>query len=138
MYITARHDAQQVAGDSRAPSFDLNQLPPEFRDFFRNMPGGPGGSQAPRGQRRGGIASGSGFVVSTDGVILTNNHVVDGASEVTVRLLDRREFKAKVVGRDPNTDVAVLKIDAKGLTAAPLGGAPHPGRPVGRVRSRRR
>ncbi|HXD22358.1 MAG TPA: trypsin-like peptidase domain-containing protein, partial [Gemmatimonadaceae bacterium] len=73
---------------------------------------------APRG---GGIASGSGFIVSTDGYILTNNHVVDGASEVTVRLLDRREFKAKVVGRDPNTDVAVIKINANNLTAAPLG-----------------
>jgi serine protease Do len=85
------------------------------------MPGMPGDPQAPRGRSRGGIASGSGFVVSNDGFILTNNHVVDGASEVTVRLLDRREFKARVVGRDPNTDVAVLKIDAKNLTAAPLG-----------------
>ena len=69
----------------------------------------------------GGMASGSGFVVSKDGYILTNNHVVDGASEVRVRLLDRREFKAKVIGRDPNTDVAVIKIDATGLTPAPLG-----------------
>ena len=67
------------------------------------------------------MASGSGFVVSNDGYILTNNHVVDGASEVRVRLLDRREFKAKVIGRDPNTDVAVIKIDATGLTPAPLG-----------------
>ena len=67
------------------------------------------------------MASGSGFIVSNDGYILTNNHVVDGASEVRVRLLDRREFKAKVVGRDPNTDVAVIKIDATSLTAAPLG-----------------
>jgi serine protease Do len=120
VYITARHDAQQVSGDSRSPSLDLSQVPPELRDFFRNMPGMPGNPQSPRAQRRGGMASGSGFVVSTDGFILTNNHVVDGASEVTVRLLDRREFRAKVVGRDPNTDVAVLKIDAKNLTAAPL------------------
>jgi serine protease Do len=70
---------------------------------------------------RGGVASGSGFIVSTDGYILTNNHVVDGAAEVRVRLLDRREFKAKVIGRDPNTDVAVIKIDASNLAAAPLG-----------------
>ena len=65
--------------------------------------------------------SGSGFVVSSDGYILTNNHVVEGAEQVTVRLLDRREFKAKVVGTDPNTDVAVLKIDAKGLPPVALG-----------------
>jgi serine protease Do len=120
VYITARHDAQQVSGQPQGQSIDPNQLPPEFRDFFKNMPGMPGNPQAPRGKSRGGMASGSGFIVSPDGYILTNNHVVDGASEVTVRLLDRREFKAKVVGRDPNTDVAVLKIDAKGLTAAPL------------------
>ena len=65
--------------------------------------------------------SGSGFVVSADGYILTNNHVVEGAEQVTVRLLDRREFKAKVVGSDANTDVAVLKIDAKGLQPVALG-----------------
>jgi serine protease Do len=120
VYITARHEAQAVSARQQGPSIDPSQLPPELRDFFRNMPGMPGNPQAPRGKSRGGMASGSGFVVSTDGFILTNNHVVDGASEVTVRLLDRREFKARVVGRDPNTDVAVLKIDAKGLTAASL------------------
>src|SRR5829696_4152975 len=65
--------------------------------------------------------SGSGFVVSADGYILTNNHVVEGAEQVTVRLLDRREFRAKVVGTDPNTDVAVLKIDARNLPPMALG-----------------
>src|SRR4051812_32749938 len=65
--------------------------------------------------------SGSGFVVSADGFVLTNNHVVEGAEQVTVRLLDRREFKAKVIGSDANTDVAVLKIDAKGLQPVSLG-----------------
>ena len=65
--------------------------------------------------------SGSGFVVSADGYILTNNHVVAGAERVTVRLLDRREFTATVVGADPNTDVAVLKIDAAGLPPLSLG-----------------
>jgi serine protease Do len=65
--------------------------------------------------------SGSGFIVSKDGYILTNNHVVDGSDQVTVRLLDRREFKAEIVGTDPNTDLAVLKIDAKNLVPAPLG-----------------
>ena len=56
---------------------------------------------------------GSGFIVSPDGIILTNAHVVDGASNVTVKLTDKREFKAKVIGVDKPSDVAVLKIDAK-------------------------
>ena len=114
VFITAREAASPVAQRGQAP--DLGMIPPELRQFFQ-MPGMPGTPQ-PHG---GGIASGSGFIVSPDGYILTNNHVVDGATEVTVRLLDRREFRAKVVGRDPNTDVAVLKIPATGLTAAPLG-----------------
>ena len=65
--------------------------------------------------------SGSGFIVSADGYILTNNHVVEGAETVIVRLLDRREFRAKVVGTDSNTDVAVLKIDGKSLPPVALG-----------------
>ena len=122
VYITAKQAAQPVSQRSRSHSQqpDLQQLPPEFRRFF-DMPGMPDDGDSPRAPRGGAIASGSGFIVSPDGYILTNNHVVDGASEVTVRLLDRREFKARVVGRDPNTDVAVIKIDAKNLTAAPLG-----------------
>ena len=58
---------------------------------------------------------GSGFIVSPDGLVLTNAHVVQNASEVTVKLTDRREFKAKVIGSDPQTDIAVLKIEAKNL-----------------------
>jgi serine protease Do len=65
--------------------------------------------------------SGTGFIVTQDGYILTNNHVVEGADKVTVRLLNRSEYTAKVIGTDPNTDVAVLKIDATGLTPAALG-----------------
>ncbi len=89
------------------------QLPPGFEDFFPRfrVP------QMPEFQEN----SGSGFIVSRDGYILTNDHVVDGSDQVTVRLLDRREFKAKVVGTDPNTDLAVLKIEADNLTPAPLG-----------------
>ena len=76
--------------------------------------------------------SGSGFIVSADGYILTNNHVVEGAEQVTVRLLDRREFKAKVIGTDPNTDVAVLKIDASQAAAGGAGQQRRrPGRRVG-------
>jgi serine protease Do len=85
---------------------------PSFEDFFQ-------------GQRRPQIeqGSGSGFIVSQDGYILTNNHVVQGADRVTVRLLDNREFTAKTVGTDPNTDVAVIKIQASGLPTVHLGDA---------------
>jgi serine protease Do len=87
-------------------------VPPEFQDFFRRYQG-----QVPR-MRQG---SGSGFIVSRDGYILTNNHVVEDADRVTVRLLDNREFQARVIGRDANTDVAVIKIDATGLPAVTFG-----------------
>jgi serine protease Do len=125
VYITSRLDAQPAANRSqrspRGQQPNLDQLPPELRDMLKGMvPQGMSPDDAPR-PRGGGMASGSGFVVSSDGYILTNNHVVDGASEVRVRLLDRREFKAKVIGRDPNTDVAVIKIEATRLTPAPLG-----------------
>ncbi|HET8648562.1 MAG TPA: Do family serine endopeptidase [Gemmatimonadales bacterium] len=87
------------------------RLPPGMERFF------PRFQQQPQFEE----GSGSGFIVSTDGYILTNNHVVEGADEVRVRLLDRREFTAKVVGTDPNTDIAVLKIPATGLTPVALG-----------------
>ena len=61
------------------------------------------------------------MIVSADGYILTNNHVVDGASDIEVSLKDKRQFKAKVVGTDPRTDIAVLKIDATGLSSVTLG-----------------
>ena len=84
-----------------------------FAPFFRGTP-----RSAPRGPTFG---EGSGFIISNDGVILTNAHVVDGADEVTVKLTDRREFVAKVLGSDEQTDVAVLQIDAKDLPTVELG-----------------
>ncbi len=86
-----------------------------FWEFFRRF----GGPQAPSETPVHGL--GSGFIVRSDGVILTNAHVVDGASEIRVKLTDRREFPAKVVGLDKATDVAVLRIDAKGLPTVKLG-----------------
>ena len=88
------------------------RLPPGFEDFFQT----PRRPQVEQG-------SGSGFIVSQDGYILTNNHVVQGADRVTVRLYDNREFTAKTVGTDPSTDVAVIKIQATSLPTVKLGDA---------------
>ena len=88
------------------------RLPPGMERFFPRF--GPNRPELEQG-------SGSGFIVSADGYVLTNNHVVEGAELVIVRLLDRREFKAKIVGTDANTDVALLKIEAKGLPPVALG-----------------
>ncbi len=100
-----------------------------FYDFLRRfgvpvpgMPGNGGGNRSPEQIQQG---VGSGFIVSADGYVLTNAHVVDGAGEVTVRLTDKREFKAKVVGTDKRTDVALLKIDANGLPYVRTGDAEH-------------
>src|SRR5213083_1304578 len=90
---------------------DNQRLPPGFQDFFPNLRRRP---QVEQG-------SGSGFIVSPDGFILTNNHVVAGADKVTVRLYDKREFTANVVGTDPNTDVAVIRIDARSLPSVGFG-----------------
>lgn len=95
--------------DKVSNNFRRRDLPPDvpdiFRDFFQQRPSPNRKSQA----------IGSGFIISDDGYILTNNHVVDGADEIRVRLIDRREFSAEVVGVDPRSDLALLKIDAKNL-----------------------
>ncbi len=89
-----------------------------LRQFFGGR-GGRGNFQAPQSHREGGL--GSGVIVSTDGYILTNNHVVDSATDVRVTLPDRREFKAKVIGTDPKTDIAVIKIEASNLPSLTVG-----------------
>jgi serine protease Do len=107
---------------NRAP--DMQDVPEEFQEFFRGfgMPRGRGGrgmpQQGPSMPVRG---QGSGFIVSADGYILTNAHVVENADQVTVRLTDRREYTAKVVGADKQSDVALLKVDAKDLPTVKLG-----------------
>ncbi len=111
--VTAR--AQRTAAQM-PPGIDPDD--PLFQFFKRFGPQfqGPQG-----GQQQLVRGLGSGFIVSPDGLILTNAHVVDGAQEVTVKLTDRREFKAKVLGSDPQTDVAVIRIDAKNLPTVRLG-----------------
>lgn len=99
----------------------LNQIPfrgAPFDDFFKHFFGE--NFQMPN--QRPAQGAGSGVVISDDGFILTNNHVVEGAQEVTVTLADKRDFKAEIVGRDPKTDLAILKISAgKNLPAAKMG-----------------
>ncbi|MBN9425229.1 MAG: Do family serine endopeptidase, partial [Burkholderiales bacterium] len=90
-----------------------------FSEFFRRFQApGQGPDARPEQPVRG---QGSGFIIDPNGVILTNAHVVRDAKEVTVKLTDRREFRARVLGADARTDIAVLKIDAHGLPTAPLG-----------------
>jgi serine protease Do len=131
--IQVAMNARAGAGGSRrfnAPEgMDPDDLPEPFRRFFQTPPGGRGGNggngggAAPPDRDRGpqSRGSGSGFIVSPDGFIVTNHHVIDGADEITVKLTDKRDYKAKVVGSDSRTDTALLKIEATGLTSVKIG-----------------
>ncbi|MGH6624352.1 MAG: Do family serine endopeptidase [Burkholderiaceae bacterium] len=127
----------RVTGSGAGPQMpDLDENDPMFeffRRFFPNpqQPGPQGPQQGPRGpnqppnqqgpRRDVPRGLGSGFVISADGYVLTNAHVVDGADDITVTLTDKREFKGKVVGADRRTDVALVKIEATGLPAVKIG-----------------
>ena len=90
----------------------------EGGDLFRHFFGDGGGQSQPQQDQR---ASGSGVIISQDGYIVINNHVVDGATEVSVTLNDRKTYKAKVIGTDANTDLALIKIDGHNLPVMPIG-----------------
>ena len=102
---------RQRAGESRQQM----QIPDMFRDFF-----GERGMQPQEGPQKQ-EASGSGVIISADGYIVTNNHVVEGADELEVVLSNKRSYKAKVIGTDPSTDIAVIQIPAKNLQALSFG-----------------
>ena len=105
--------AQTARARPQVPQMpNLDEDDPFFEFFRRFAPPNPGG-QSPREFSTRSL--GSGFIIGADGYILTNAHVVDGADEITVRLTDKREFKAKVIGADKRTDVALIRIEAAGL-----------------------
>jgi len=99
---------------------DSDEIPPFFQQFFGQQgPNSHGRQQKPQDHREESL--GSGVIVSPEGYILTNNHVVDGASDVRVTLSDKRQLTAKVVGTDPKTDIAVLKVDGSGFAPITVG-----------------
>ncbi|MBO9663479.1 MAG: DegQ family serine endoprotease [Dokdonella sp.] len=108
--VQAKGNSEAQPDEDQGP--DQQDVPEIFRRFFGPMPN-------PRGGER--VSMGSGFIISQDGYVLTNNHVIEGADSVTVNLSDRREFDAKVVGADAQYDIALLKIDATGLPAVSVG-----------------
>jgi serine protease Do len=126
--ISAKHVVKQTAMRSNGGTLNGNQLPIDpndpfyqfYKRFFGGVPGMQGGDGGDAPDQPS-ASLGSGFVISNDGYILTNAHVVDGANVVTVKLTDKREFKAKVVGADKQSDVAVLKIDASNLPTVKIG-----------------
>jgi serine protease Do len=116
--VTAEVGMRRAGNEQAAP--DMDGMPDIFRRFFgpdMPFPGGP--------QQRRGVSQGTGFFISQDGYLLTNHHVVEGADSVKVRLNDRREFTAKVIGSDQPSDVALLKVDAKDLPFLRVANAAH-------------
>ena len=109
-----------VTRRERSQQSQLDQLPEMFRRFFDEFggPGGPGGGPAPRSETE---SLGSGFIISSDGYVLTNYHVVGEADEIVVRLQDRRELDAELIGSDPQSDLALIKVDASDLPVVDIG-----------------
>jgi serine protease Do len=134
--VTSRGSSDDADQDGSGSGVPQNELPPGFQFFFG--PNGPGqGHGMGRGQGMNGPAQvehgiGSGIIVSPDGYIVTNAHVVDGATQIRVTLNDRRVFPAKLVGVDKLNDLAVIRIDAKDLTSIAWGDSTrlHPGQTV--------
>ena len=108
---------QMVSQEDMFPGFPQVPEDDPFYEFFRRFRPPHGGMPREFESK----AQGSGFIISADGYVLTNAHVVDAADEVTVKLTDKREFKAKVIGTDRRTDVALIKIDAAGLPKVTIG-----------------
>lgn len=115
--------SQQARADAPTTEFSIPELPEDspFHDFFRRFFGEEGGELP--GEESLARSLGSGFIISSDGDVLTNAHVVEGASEIIVRTSDRREFVATVVGTDKRSDLALLKVEGEDLPTVTLGSA---------------
>ncbi len=111
---TQKNPDTQVDSDQQQMPQDM---PPELEEFFRHFFQGPGRGFVPRETS----SLGSGFIISKDGYVLTNHHVVNNASQIIVKLKDRRELEAKLIGSDESTDVALLKVDASELPVVEIG-----------------
>ncbi|MBC7915405.1 MAG: Do family serine endopeptidase [Pyrinomonadaceae bacterium] len=109
VHIQTTYDGSQQSEGGADPMDDM------FREFFGTPRGGGGRQRAPQ------MASGSGVIVTPDGYIITNNHVVENANKIEIILPDNRSYEAKVIGTDPNTDLALVKVDAKNLPVVRLG-----------------
>src|SRR5689334_19333323 len=107
-----------TAAVPQVPGMEDEEVLEFFRRFIPRQPPAQGGGPTPRSESR---SLGSGFIISQDGYVLTNAHVVEGADEINVKLPDKREFKAKVIGADKRSDIALIKIDAAGLPAVRFG-----------------
>ncbi|NRP39116.1 putative periplasmic serine endoprotease DegP-like precursor [Marinobacterium sp. xm-a-121] len=114
--ISTIQEQKQSSRSAMPHNFNDQEVPEIFRDFFRGFQQPPG--QQPRMHPQ---SLGSGFIISDDGYILTNHHVIDKAEKVLVRLNDRREIEAEIIGSDQRSDVALLKVDAKDLPALEIG-----------------
>lgn len=118
--ISVTAQQKMTSAQPQAPQISPEDMPEFFRKYFEGNPEfAPRGAPQPDSRRGGGF--GSGFIMSEDGYIVTNAHVVAGATEIMVSLPDRRQYRATLIGADPRTDVALLKVDANGLPTLELG-----------------
>src|SRR6185436_19157269 len=116
--IATTQQARRPANVPQVPGIEDEEVLEFFRRFIPRPGPGQGGPGRPESR-----SLGSGFIISADGYILTNAHVVDSADEITVRLTDKREYKAKVIGADKRTDLAVIRIEATSLPVVRFGDA---------------
>ena len=110
------HAVVHIKSTQLSKTQTIQQMPDLFDFFFGD---GTGRQQQVRTQPR--VGFGSGVIISKDGYIVTNNHVIEGADEIDVKLNDNREFKGKLIGTDPNTDLALIKIEGDEFPTIPIG-----------------